>query len=103
MKELLGALVLWLGILGAVAVDAQQKSVRLDGRVQWIAGQTLMLMLDGGGSVNVDLSGVPLDAYTQLRERDRVLVEGVLAADNRQVIATAITPRPAQPAPTRTP
>jgi hypothetical protein len=77
MRDLVSARVLSLGIPSAAATaDAQRKNVRLDGRVQWIAGQTLVLMLDGGGRVNVDRTGGPLDSHTTLRERDRVLVEG---------------------------
>jgi hypothetical protein len=104
MRQLLTALVLALLVLGVSAPgETQQRQVQMNGRVQWIAGQTLMLMLDGGGSVNVDLSGVPLDDYTKLRERDRVVVHGVLADDNRQVVATAVSPQEPQPPANRTP
>jgi hypothetical protein len=104
MKELIATLALSLAVLSVASPgETQQRQVQMDGRVQWIAGQTLMLILDGGRTVNVDLSGVPLDDYTKLRERDRVVVHGVLADDNRQVIATAVTPQPPQPAPSVTP
>src|SRR4051812_1217252 len=104
MRQLLVAVVLIAATASApVAGGAQPREVSLNGRVQWVAGQTLMLMLDGGGSVNVDLTQVPLDTYTRLRERDRVVVIGVLASDNRQVLATSVTPVPSQPPPSRTP
>ena len=104
MRQLLTALAFSMLLLGmSTAGGAQQRQVQMNGRVQWIAGQTMMLMLDGGGSVNVDLSGVPLDDYTKLRERDRVVVHGVLADDNRQVIATAVTAQQPQPPANRTP
>ena len=104
MRQLLVAVVLLAAVASApVAGGAQAREIRLDGRVQWVAGQTLMLMLDGGGSVNVNLTQVPLDSYTALKERDRVVVTGVLASDNRQVLATSVTPVVSQPPPSRTP
>ena len=39
--------------------------VQLDGRVQWIAGQKLLLLLDSGGGVDVDIARVPLDQYVR--------------------------------------
>src|SRR5262245_62940006 len=69
---------------------AQGRLVRLDGSVQWIAGERMMLMLDSGPSVAVELSQVPQDQYRALAQRDRVIVEGTVSSDNRRVFARSI-------------
>ncbi|PYN02119.1 MAG: hypothetical protein DME07_11510 [Candidatus Rokuibacteriota bacterium] len=54
-----GALFLLSVLLAAVGqVSAQGQEARLDGRIQWIAGQLMVVQLDSGGSVSVDLKGV---------------------------------------------
>jgi hypothetical protein len=64
--------------------------VELDGRVQWIAGQKLMLLLNGGGGVDVDITRVPLDQYRMLTQGDPVVVVGTVSRDNRRVFASAV-------------
>jgi hypothetical protein len=71
--------------------DAQTRYVVLDGRVQWIAGQTMMLIPDGGLPINVDLSRVPQGEYATLTQGNRVVVSGV-SSDGRRVLATAVAP-----------
>ena len=97
------ALVFIAGLAGYAGGQtiAQDRPVRVEGRVQWIAGQTVMLHLDGGASVSVDLAGVSQDAYATLKPRERVVVAGVLSSDGRRVIASDIARRDA--APPRTP
>ena len=75
------------------ATSAQQRAVRVEGRVQWIAGQTAMLNLDSGGSVGVDLTGVAQDEYAALKQQQSIVVTGVMSSDGRQVIATSIARR----------
>ena len=88
-------------LMSAVTVaDAQPGSVSVDGRVQWIAGQTAVLRLDTGPSLTVDLTRVPLDDYAALKAGDRVLVTGVMSDDSRRFDAASIA-RPG-PAPIRT-
>ena len=79
---------------------AQERPVRVEGRVQWIAGQTAVLHMDTGLSVRVDLAGVGQDEYAALKPRERVVVAGVMSGDGRRLIATAITRRDGPPAPT---
>ena len=59
--------------------------MQLAGQVQWIAGQKLMLITDGGGGVDVDIARVPLDQYRTLTQGDRVIVGGTVSPDNRRV------------------
>ena len=77
-------------LVGAPQPTAGQTYVELDGRVQWIAGQKLMLLLNGGGGVDVDITRVPLDQYRMLTQGDPVAVVGTVSRDNRRVFASAV-------------
>ncbi len=83
-----GALALTL--VGEPAPAAAQRYVEIDGRVQWIAGQKLMLMLSSGGGVDVDIAQVPLDQYRNLTQGDPVMVVGTVSRDNRKVFASTV-------------
>ena len=72
-----------------------QPLVTLYGRVQWIAGQTLMVIPNSGAPpVNVDLTRIPLREYSPLKAGDWIVVEGVVAHHNggHRVIATSVKP-----------
>jgi hypothetical protein len=82
------ALVVSMILLGTVAPSAAQgPHVLLDGRVQWIAGQTMMV-IPGSGSipVRVDLGAVPLEQYATLRDGDWVVLSGVISSDGRWLV-----------------
>jgi len=83
----LGVLLL-LSALAVGPIAAQE--VRLDGRVQWIAGQLMVVQLDSGGSVSVDLKGVPQDQYSVLRRGDRVVIGGALTDLSPRFMATSV-------------
>ncbi len=86
------ALVLAAGLAGALGRETDaQEPVRVEGRVQWVAGQAVQIQVDNGPSVNVDLGPVPLAEYSALRPRERVVVAGVLSSDGRRVIASSIS------------
>jgi hypothetical protein len=80
------------GLVGPIApaAPAQEQVVRIDGLVQWIGGQRMVVQADGGPSVGVDLTSVPQDEYAGLNVRDRVAVIGMVAPDGRHVIGTSI-------------
>jgi len=86
------ALALALGSVGGLtpAMAAQEQVVRVDGLVQWIGGQQMILQADTGPSVGVDLTSVPQYEYAGLGVRDRVAVIGMVSPDGRKVIGTAI-------------
>jgi hypothetical protein len=96
---LAATLVLVAAVIAAtvIATSAQERAVRVEGRVQWIAAQTAMLNLDSGGSVGVDLTGVAQDEYAALKPQERIVVTGVLSSDGRRVIATSIARRDERP------
>ena len=93
-KRCLVAVVASLVLFGAVAPGtAQDKVVRLQGRVQWIAGEKMMLIPDNGGlPIEIDIKQVPQDEYRTLAEGDPVAVSGVVSPDGRKLIATSIQP-----------
>ena len=72
---------------------ATAQDVRVDGRVQWIAGTKLSLIPRAGGTpISVDLSRVPLEQYAGVREGNPVRISGVASVDNRRMIATDVQP-----------
>ena len=91
-KRCLVAVVVSLVLVAAVAPGAAQgQFVRLQGRVQWIAGEKMMLIPDTGAPpIEVDIKQVPLDDYRTLTEGDPVVVSGVVSPDGRKVIATSV-------------
>ena len=56
---------------------AQEWSIRFDGRVQWVAGQQMVVESDFGSSITVDLLRVPQGEYAGLTTGDRVTILGV--------------------------
>jgi hypothetical protein len=81
---LLGAMLL---LALAVATAETQERVRLFGTVQWIASTTMQLMTPSGTSVAVDLRQADQSSYQALRNGEPVLVDGVVSADRRGVVA----------------
>ena len=83
-----------MGVLAlALAGPASaQRWVRVDGRVQWLSSQTMMLIPDNGGvPFPVDLSKVSLGDYATLSPGSYVRVEGYTTPDGRKLIATSIS------------
>ena len=93
-KRCLVAVVASIVLFGAVAPGAaQERVVRLQGRVQWIAGEKMMLIPDTGGlPIEIDIKQVPQDDYRTLTEGDPVAVIGVVSPDGRKLIATSVQP-----------
>jgi hypothetical protein len=65
-------------------------AVRVQGRVVWIAGQTLVIVPDGSPSIDVDLSPVPQEQHGKLREGDRVVVTGAVTNERTRLIAASV-------------
>ena len=79
-----------LNVLSVTASATDETPVRFQGRVLWIAGETLMVATDDSQSINVDLTHVPQDAYQRLESDDRVVVTGTIPRDQNRVVATSI-------------
>ena len=81
-----------LFVLGSATVAIAQDA-RVEGRVQWIAGSKLSLIPRAGGTpISVDLTRVPLDQYSGVREGSPLLIKGVVSVDGRQLLATDVEP-----------
>ena len=88
--RLLGLAVFPLLLALPAAPAAQSRYVRLEGRVQWIAGNVLSLARNDGPSVRIDLARVPQSDYGGLAQGDWVIVTGQLSDDYRRVLGTSI-------------
>ena len=92
--------ILWLAVALALATTspgavapaiAQGQTVRIVGRVQWIAAEKMMVIPDNGGlPVEVDITQVGQDQYETLTEGSPVVVVGVVSSDGRKLIASSI-------------
>ena len=77
-------------ILAAPLAAEAQGLLLYEGRVQWIAGSTLILATDDGWSIRVDLTRVPQSDYSGLGLRDRIIVRGTLSQDGNYVLGLSI-------------
>jgi hypothetical protein len=83
------------GLLAAPLAAGGQSPLYYVGRVQWIAGSTMVLMTDEGWSLRVDLKRVPQSEYSGLESSDRVVVTGFISEDGNYVIGLSIARTPA--------
>ena len=86
------AVLLISGLLAGVPAPAgaQERPVRFNARVQWVAGQVMAVQLDSGLSVSIDLVRVPQDEYAVLTPNERIVVIGVVADRSRRVQGKSI-------------
>lgn len=92
MRRCLAAVVTLLLLSLPTAAAAQGMILRYEGRVQWIAGSTMILVMDEGWSIRIDLTRVSLSDYSGLKPRDRIVVSGVASQDGNYVIGLSIEP-----------
>ena len=71
---------------------AQEGLVRIEGRVLWVAGQTMVVApyVSGTAPIRIDLSRASQDEYMRLTTGDSVTVMGIIAAEGDRVMATSI-------------
>ena len=69
---------------------AAAQPVTFQGRVSWIAGETLIVSTTDTPSVRIDLRQVDQDEYQRLRSGDIVLVTGDIPDESDRVLATSI-------------
>jgi hypothetical protein len=88
----LAVLVVAVGVAVGMAapVTAQGRPVLFQGRVLWIAGQSMVVQPDGGVSVRVDLKALPQSDYQGLSQGERIVVYGTVSGDQRQVSALSL-------------
>jgi hypothetical protein len=70
---------------------AQEHSVHLEGRVLWIAAETMVVAPYADGTpIRIDLRQVHQDEYMGLVTDDAVVVTGTVSNEGDRVIATSI-------------
>lgn len=94
--SVLGAVTIVMVLAGVGAT--QDEFIRIDGRVLWISGATMVVapllpVVAGDSAINVDLSQASQDEYMRLTTGDFVTVTGTIADDGNRVIATSIRSR----------
>jgi hypothetical protein len=96
-RKTIGALLMTLMISSAWPATglAQESAVRLQGRVSWVAGETLVMSTDETPSIRIDLSQVDQADYQRLASGDRVIVTGIIVTgtipdDRDRIVATSI-------------
>lgn len=82
----------WLSV-----ATAAEEHVLIEGRVEWIGGETMVVAPYvmvvapvGTSAINIDLSRVPQDQYQGLTAGDSVIVTGTVPARRDRVKATSI-------------
>jgi hypothetical protein len=77
---------------------SEPQYVRIDGRVQWISAEKMLLLPSFSGvPVNVDLRQAPQDQYAVLAPGTRVVVDGAVSNDGRWLVAATVRPSEAYP------
>ena len=78
--------------VGADVGTAQEDLVLIEGRVLWVAGQTMVVApyVSGAAPVRIDLSHASQDEYMRLTTGDSVTVVGTIPGEGNRVVATSI-------------
>jgi hypothetical protein len=78
-----------------VDVATAQEGVVIQGRVLWVAGQTMVVApyASGAAPVRIDLSLTSQDEYMRLTTGDSVTVMGIIPEEGNRVMATSIRDR----------
>jgi hypothetical protein len=86
-----------VGVAGVRAGGAQEQSILVEGRVQWISGQQMVVAPVGAvvapagtSAINVDLTQVSQDQYSGLTTGTPVAVRGTVSSARDRIIATSI-------------
>lgn len=88
-RVLLGGLILalaWTSPIGA----QEEPVLRFGGRVTYVAPSEMLVALDGGGVVMLDLARISQGEVRQIAQNDYVTVIGFIRRPNHRVIATSI-------------
>ena len=88
----------WVALVGLIlalvwpsSVGAQEQPIlRFEGRVTYVAPREMLVALDSGGVVMLDLARMPQGEIRQIAQNDYVTVIGFIRRPRHQVIATSI-------------
>jgi hypothetical protein len=88
-RFLLGGLILTL--VWASSIEAQEQPIlRVEGRVTYVSPREMLVALDGGGVVMLDLARIPQSETRQIAQHDYVTVIGFIRRPSHRVVATSI-------------
>ena len=88
-RIVLGALI--LSLVWASSIGAQEQPIlRFEGRVTYVAPSEMLVALDSGGVVMLDLARMPQGEIRQISQNDYVTVVGFIRRPSHRVIATSI-------------
>jgi len=97
LRGALAMLALAAGLTSSLFVGAgaaQDNSVRIEGRVLWIAAETMVVApYEDSTPIRVDLSRVGQDEYMRLETDDAVAVTGTVSNERDRIIATSVQSR----------
>jgi hypothetical protein len=80
-----------LVLVWASSIGAQEQPIlRFGGRVTYVSPQQMLVALDSGGVVMLDLARIAQGETRQIAQNDYVTVIGFVERPNRRVIATSI-------------
>jgi len=85
----LGALI--LALVWASPTAAQEEPIlRFEGRVTFVAPSEMLVALDSGGVVMLDLARIPQGEIRQITQNDYVIVTGFIRRPSHRIVATSI-------------
>jgi hypothetical protein len=88
-RFLLGGLI--LALVWAPSIGAQERPIlRVEGRVTYVSPREMLVALDGGGVVMLDLARIPQGEIRQIAQNDYVAVIGFVRRPSNRVIATSL-------------
>jgi len=90
MRIIAAALTLALVTLVVGRASAQEQTVVVEGRVNWIGGNKMAVAPPGGLPVTIDLSQADLGDYASLLAGDWVRVTGTAPLGENRIRATSV-------------
>lgn len=88
-RFVLGGLI--LALTWASAIGAQEQPIlRVEGRVTYVSPREMLVALDSGGVVMLDLMRIPQGEIRQIAQNDYVAVIGFIRRPSNRVIATSL-------------
>jgi hypothetical protein len=80
-----------LVLASASSIGAQEQPIlRFGGRVTYVSPQEMLVALDSGGVVMLDLGRMPQGEIRQIAQNDYVTVIGFIRRPSHRVIATSV-------------
>jgi hypothetical protein len=80
-----------LALVWASSIAAQEQPIlRVEGRVTYVSPREMLVALDSGGVVMLDLARIPQGEIRQIAQNDYVAVIGFIRRPSHRVMATSL-------------